>query len=1710
MGQGSEALPRAAAIRTFLIADIRGYTRFTAQHGDEAASRLAGHFAEIAAGGVEAWGGNLVELRGDEALAVFESPRQALRCAVELQSAFADESARDTTMPLGVGVGLDAGEAVPVGDGYRGAALNLAARLCGAAGPGEILASQGLLHLAGPVPGLAFDPPEPATFKGYDGEVQLIRVHSRGVEPRPMGPAGGATVAGGAPLPTEARGLPPELDPIIPLVGRDPELQWLRWHWRRATAGHGRTVVISGRPGIGKTRLCAELAVLAHGEGAAVVYRPAGGRADGRTLDLASPAGAAVLEVVDDLDAAGAEAAQATIDRAAEVDGRRHLLVVTHRLESPPALVALAERLAPPEQRRTLEPLDRSAVRAITALYAGRPADDAPLADIVAESDGVPAAVHKVASRWARGAASRRLGASADRTATERHGLQAAEAALVADMADLELVRDRERRYVERPDGPDATVPPRAVCPYKGLAEFEAADADHYFGRERLIAEMVARFVGARLLGLVGDSGSGKSSALRAGLLPALAGGMLPSSDTWPQVLLRPGEHPLAELGRALARAFPEGEVAGDDPAAALDRALASLGSGRRLVVVVDQFEEVFNAARDEVEPSAFIDLLTRERPGLKVIVSIRADYYGRCAAYPALARLLGSDQVLVGPLTGTEVAAVIEHPAQRVGLRIEPALTEALVSDAGREPGVLPLLSTTLLELWGMREGSRLTLASYRASGGLHGAIARLAEATFAELDPHRQQLARSLLLRLAGPGEGTELVRRRVSLDELDADRDPVMAEVLERLSSARLLTVGDGHVEVAHEALLREWPRLQGWLEEDAAGRQVRLHLIGAVRDWERRGREPGDLYRGARLSTALEWAGEHGVELNASEREFLEASRSAAELEVERQRRTNRRLRGLLAGAAALLLVAVGAGGLAALQAQRAEDETRNAESQAAAAEAQRLVAEQEGVRARSRELLASALSVTDEDPSLGKALAAEAVRLADEPTIQSAKILHEVLAADPVIARYRRPTDKDVGAIWTDLDPAGEMLVSSGGVLGGDAATHLEVVDARTGAVFWSYDVEGDARIGPSFFSRDGTTVIAGALWDNPDAPPSAGSLGVLIWDARSGELVRRLDLGRCGALVTSVTADRLLVRTLPAGPSANGGCDWYDQGDPAVAIVDLATGESRVIQPRAFLNFGGTLSADGRYAAFDVPSGSRALSVVVEVATGKRVFELDPDTVQTFQYNRYARLLSPDGSLLLFGDRPILVYDVAGGATEPITELPSPGGEGFYAAFDSSGEIVYTTARDGTLRAWDVRSTQQLAAWPSAGNGRVALAEDGHTVLVGSLISDGASLLDIGPRGELGGVATCPGFVPANSLVVGSGRAAFLTVCDDPARGSEVQLVDLDGPTLVASLSGWGAQKMAISPDGTRFAVQEQTGPRAYGPVRTIDIGTGSVAVTLQGLCAWDERFEQDANPGCRPFPDPPFEMWSADIRWSPDGAMIAIADGGKVGLWDGRDGRLLRTHELPDGEGVQSILFTPDSQGILVMESGTGRLVLLSTETLAAVRTGQLDPDVFGVRQLRLIGHGPDGGTILAVGDDSGDGGAATFAIDATSLRIRRTLADAHLGSPKGYALSPDRSLFATGASDGTLKVWGSATGELQQQLSIGQRQVQGVAFVDDHTLAVVPREGGLLVMTIDPAELQDVLRRSLTRGFTATECATYGLDRCPTLDELRSAPPG
>jgi hypothetical protein len=557
-------------------------------------------------------------------------------------------------------------------------------------------------------------------------------------------------------------------------------------------------------------------------------------------------------------------------------------------------------------RHRELQALDEAALVELATVIAGDAAASIP-PDVLEETGGVPQRIHEAIAEWLRAEASGRLGEAAHRAAAGRQELRAAQADLASSVIDLQRALGRFEA--------DAGVAEQA-CPFKGLASFDVADADDFFGREQLVAEIVARLPGVTLLGVVGPSGSGKSSIVRAGLSAALAGGALPGSERWTQAVIRPGEHPLAELEAARSRA-----------------------TGTTLLVV-DQLEEVFTTCRDDDERDAFLDALTASPADETVVVAVRADFYGRFAALPALASLLAENHVLVGPMKADELRRAIELPTRRAGLRIEPALVDALVTDVVGEPGGLPLLSTALLELWQRRDGRTLQLETYRESGGVRGAVARLAEKAYGNLTLEQRAIARSILLRLAD-ADGEAVVRRRAPLSELELDVNEDARRVLSVLTETRLVTVSEEAVEVAHEALLREWPRLHEWLEEDAAGRRLHRHITQAAKEWDETGLDSAELYRGPRLAAAFDWAAEHQAELNELERRFLAESQAAGEHEVRRIRRTNRRLRTLLAGAGVFLAVALAAGSLAIFQSVEAQQESDRAERAARLALAREL-------------------------------------------------------------------------------------------------------------------------------------------------------------------------------------------------------------------------------------------------------------------------------------------------------------------------------------------------------------------------------------------------------------------------------------------------------------------------------------------------------------------------------------------------------------------------------------------------------------------------------------------------------------------------------------------------------------------------------------------------------------------------------------------------
>ena len=640
-----------------------------------------------------------------------------------------------------------------------------------------------------------------------------------------------------------------------------------------------------------------------------------------------------------------------------------------------------------------------------------------------------------------------------------------------------------------------------AACPFKGLEPFDVGDAELFFGRERLVAELVARLPGTSLLGVIGPSGSGKSSAVRAGLLPALAAGVLPGSERWTRVLLRPGEQPGAALAGALG-------------GVSLPAALGRLEPGTRLLVVVDQFEEVFTVCTEPAERAAFLDALASAAAAategrLLVVLALRADFYGACASHPRLARLLGANQVLVGPMRPDELGRAIEEPAAAAGLVVEPELVARLVEETAGRTGGLPLLSTTLLELWERRSGDRLTIRAYERTGGVNGAVARLAERAYDRLSPAEAAVARNMLVRLAGAGEAEVAVKRQVPLAELDLSRDAAARRVLDVLTANRLVTVGGDTVEVAHEALLREWPRLRGWLEQDAEARRLHRHITLAAREWDAGGRDPGELYRGARLASALDLAAEHGDALNRLEREFLDEARLVSERESVRARRMNRRLRMLLAGAL-VALVAAGALGLVAL------DQRGDARRTATVAEAERLGAQ--------------ALTVDE----LDRALLLARTGVALEDSVATRGNLLAALLRVPRGSLGVLPDVRDNAIYGIALSPRGDRIAI------GDHLGEVRLFDARTRRELASYRLQ-PGLVQRLAFSPDGATLaVAG---QEPENEPPGALIDLL--DARTLERRQRIVLppppqGGIAGASPVFTADgrALTVLQIPfAGPS---------------------------------------------------------------------------------------------------------------------------------------------------------------------------------------------------------------------------------------------------------------------------------------------------------------------------------------------------------------------------------------------------------------------------------------------------------------------------------------------------------------------------------------------------------------------------------------------
>jgi WD40 repeat protein/basic membrane lipoprotein Med (substrate-binding protein (PBP1-ABC) superfamily)/DNA-binding SARP family transcriptional activator len=1095
-------------------------------------------------------------------------------------------------------------------------------------------------------------------------------------------------------------------------------------------------------------------------------------------------------------------------------------------------------------------------------------------------------------------------------------------------------------------------LPAPGSPPYKGLEYFDVGDADLFFGREKLTARLAGRLgEGERILFVVGDSGSGKSSLVRAGLIPALKSGdelidgSFPANDSpdWLVHVLQPTAQPLAMLASSLCRAepsLPSVSALSDDlrqdshTLHLCARRLCQTHTASRLLLVVDQFEELFTLCPEAAQREVFIDnLLTAVDPDASgptiVVITLRADFYAHCAQYPELRQQLAAHQEYIGPMSSGELRRAIEEPARQGDWEFEPDLVDLILRDVRGQPGSLPLLSHALLETWQRRRGRILTLKSYAESGSVQGAIAHTAEKVYQQgLDGSQQAIARQIFLRLTELGEDTPETRRRAQVTELlpSVDQRPAVEAVLEKLVEARLVTVSEDYAEVSHEALIREWPTLRQWLEEDRQGIKLHHQLTEATRAWESMSRDESALYRGARLANALEWAQGHDDEVNILEQEFLEASSDLTERRHQEQVRANRRLRWLIIGLASLLLVAFLSTVFAFNQRSRAQNEAH---------------------LATSRQLAAAALNNLGADPELGILLALEAIAEAQTAGLPIPREAEEALHQSLQTSRLEMVIDAHPGGVREiDYSPDGERLVSvgkdrlikvwdarTGQLLDSTRATNIEITHVAYspgGEYIATSDHDLTAKIWDSgtltqITSLEGHETGVLTLAFSPDGNRLVTSTmspweGEFVWDASTGQLIDILpgEVTITEAISFSPDGEWIAAATFD-GRVSLWNASTYNQ------IHSLGSGESMMIG-LAFSPDGSQLAAsdaDGKVTIWDFSSGEELLS-----------FYAHADWILDIEF-------SPDGTRLATTslDGSAKIWDVSTG--QELLQLAGHTNGILSVTFNPSGERLATASQDGTIRLWNVALSREWLSYPiPEGVSRIAFSPDSSLLVAGTGnqgeihlwdLATGEEAVQFSDGGHPGGVEAVA-ISPDGSRLASVGGDASLKIWDidtgqllntkdepefsvihDVAYSPDGSLLAIGGEDYTIKLIDAARLEksseflnkdmvdgLAFSPDGNLLASTTRS-----GVARLWDVRTGEETQTL--VVAAD---------------------WLADLDFSPHGDSLALAgDDGTVSIWqigDDQPRLTLHGHSVP----VTGVAYSPDGRRIATAsQDGTSRL---------------------------------------------------------------------------------------------------------------------------------------------------------------------------------------
>ncbi|MBI4936418.1 MAG: protein kinase [Actinobacteria bacterium] len=1161
--------------------------------------------------------------------------------------------------------------------------------------------------------------------------------------------------------------------------------------------------------------------------------------------------------------------------------------------------------------------------------------------------------------------------------------------------------------------------------PYRGLRAFEEADAGVFFGRGDDVAELADQVARERFVVVTGPSGSGKTSLVRAGLIPRLReqGALV--------TVAVPGSRPFEEVADAIVRvsvdamADVRGRLA--DPAAVPALLREALPSGSELVLVLDQFEELWTQAdtaeRDRTL-AAVAAAVQAPDSRVRVVATLRADYYDRPLGDPVLGPLMRRGTFAIAPLGAADLAAAITGPAAHVGVRTDPGLVAALAADVAAAPGSLPLLQYALTELYEQRSKGTMSADAYRKIGGIGGALHRRAESVMDTLGGDDVAAARRVFTRLVAPGDGSDDARRRLRRHELVS----VPSVVLERFGAARLLTFDvdpfdrEPTVEIAHESLLRHWPRLREWITHDRSAQRVHLALHAAATAWHDGGRQDDDLLRGPRLADAAALRAEPDHELTELEAEFLETS-------MRRQSRSRRRARTVMTVLAVLAVfstvaaaLAVGAGRRADRNADLAalnEASAREREREAAASEAEALAARDASA---FRRLLSDAAGLASTQRELSLLLAVEAYRR--EPSVASEGALATALTAEPGVLRFvslgvegvqsRSAIVAAGGTVavmveGTALTPSvvvvdGTTLRPTGVIIElGEAGTMQLRPDGRELAVSLPSGVvrRFDTRSGrprapdipiepgvngpwPITYLPDGALVVG-----------SGSQLQVVGPEASTPDIQLTMQ-GLVWAMASSPDGAGLVVSTLEV-PSTNSGVWAVDLGTGEVRpllmghpapIIGLAFAESSEVlaidlpEARPAQLFGVALDGSGMQRSLELQSLPRGLHIradgrILVSFTGSYLLverDLRPQARSAALVGAIAELL--DGTLVSTANGGLVVIDLEEHSS--VGETLRVDGEVLrgYFSLNQDGSVLLVDQVDGLQR---YRSdTLEKIGFPvsidlAEVDVKFALSPDARTI---AAVRVGETRLFDAATGDRLWSSPGPGgfirpvFSPDGSSILVTDIGGSVHRLD--ARDGTIQWSTLLAPELIIG-TGWSADGRLVT--ASTFASER---------VWVLDAATGEVA--------------QDHQIG-----------WAGVV--TPDLDHVAIVGPGTplrfVSLTDGG------VRVLPGGAGLQNVIFSPDGTR-LIGQGLQGQLRVIDVESGEQIGVGLVVADDFtGRYSAAVVGSqvliGAPGEPIVAYELDAKR--RATIACNAAGRNLTREEWDRYLGD-----IGPYRETCPTG----------------------------------------------------------------------------------------------